>query len=679
MIDPILAARIYLVDDQAANLRLLEHILSRAGFEDIHSFSDPHAALATIGADEPDVLLLDLQMPGLDGFGVLEAIRELIPEDDFLPILVLTGNVDRAARTRALTYGATDFLTKPFDVEEVVLRTRNLIRTRQLHKMVRVRNLELIGEVHATSDALAKVEAHWQLATEGLKRLASSETTEATAAVICAELASLADLAGVVLFAFGAGGTTVPLALILPIESGLAVNVAIPTGHSTMLRQQATRGAWIESWSVMPSARTYRRGLVEAGLAAAAFVPLRSRSATLGVLAAGATGFDAARRLADRLPELEAFAAMASALLAPGIEGRQRDDALRSSVMRSIEDHAFEPVFQPIVDLSTGTTVGYEALTRFADGVRPDRRFADAAAVGLGLELEVATLMAALVAARRLPADGFVSLNVSPDLVVEYDRLSGLLVGASLPVVLEITEHVVVDDYLALRAAIQRLGPSIQLAVDDAGAGYSSFRHIVELRPDFVKIDIGLVRAIGQDPVRGALVAGMVHFARRTGSTLIAEGVETEDELATLRALAVGLGQGYLFGRPEPARARSRPTRGRSRATDLVPGGWTRPVRRGPGAVGVDTDRHLRGLSTAAAGPARVGSSVVRDLLQTSAIEQAQPGPADTSHDAFGFHLAQGSSGHLAACADQGSEVGAGEERPAFVEGQVLECRQRPR
>src|SRR3990172_1238978 len=581
MIDPILAARIYLVDAQAANLRLLEHILSRAGFEDIHSFSDPHVALATIGADEPDVLLVDPQMPGLAVFGVLEAIRELIPEDDFLPILVLRGDVARAARTRALTYGPPDFLTKPFDVEEVVLRTRNLIRTRQLHKMVRVRNLELIGEVHATSDALAKVEAHWQLATEGLKRLASSETTEATAAVICAELTSLADLAGVVLFAFGAGGTPVPLALILPIESGLAVNVAIPTGHSTMLRQQAMRGAWVESWSVMPSARTYRRGLVEAGLAAAAFVPLRSRSATLGVLAAGATGFDAARRLADRLPELEAFAAMASALLAPGIEGRQRDDALRSSVMRSIEDHAFEPVFQPIVDLSTGPTVGYEALTRFADGVRPDPRVPAAAAAGLGLELEAATLMAALVAARRLPADGFVSLNVSPDLVVEYDRLSGLLVGASLPVALEITEHVVVDDYLALRAAIQRLGPSIRLAVDDAGAGYSSFRHIVELRPDFVKIDIGLVRAIGQDPVRGALVAGMVHFARRTGSTLIAEGVETEDELATLRALAVGLGQGYLFGRPEPARARGRPTRGGSRATDAGPGGGPAP----PGGV----------------------------------------------------------------------------------------------
>jgi len=577
------------------NLSLLERVLSRAGFKDIRSFSDSRAGLAAIEATEPDLLLLDLHMPGLDGLGVLAALRERSTDNDFLPVLVLTGDADRAARSHALTEGATDFLTKPFDVEEVVLRTRNLIRTRQLHEVVRARNHELIGEIHTAHETIAEVEEGWRSVARGLRRLTGAETTEATAVAICAELAALPDLAGVALFAFGAGGTTVPLAMTLPTEFGLAVNVAIPHGVSTTFRRQASRGPWIESWVVKPGVGTYRRLLVEAGLTAAAFIPLWSGSATLGLLAAGATGSDAASRLASRLPMLEAFASTASALLAPGIEERQRDDTTRSKVKRSIEERAFVPVFQPIVDLTTGAVIGFEALTRFADRIRPDRRFRDAAAVGLGLELEAATLTAALAAARELPAAGFVSLNVSPGLVLDDDRLGCLLRGASLPVVLEITEHVPVDDYTALRAAIHRLGPSVRLAVDDAGAGYASFRHIVELRPDFVKIDIGLVRAIGDDPVRAALVAGMVHFAQQTGSTLIAEGIETEEELAALRALTVGLGQGNLFGCPEPARAseagwaasagsrlasgsaRGRPTPKRITSDRRVPGVRTRP------------------------------------------------------------------------------------------------------
>ena len=169
MTDPILAARIYIVDDQAANLRLLERHLGRAGFEDITSFTDPHAALAAIEADEPDLLLLDLHMPGLDGFGVLDALRALLAADDFLPILVLTGDVERDARSRALAGGATDFLTKPLDAAEVVLRARNLIRTRQLHEIVRARNVTLTSEVATATQALAETAIRDQRQREALE------------------------------------------------------------------------------------------------------------------------------------------------------------------------------------------------------------------------------------------------------------------------------------------------------------------------------------------------------------------------------------------------------------------------------------------------------------------------------------------------------------------------------
>ena len=101
-----------------------------------------------------------------------------------------------------------------------------------------------------------------------------------------------------------------------------------------------------------------------------------------------------------------------------------------------------------------------------------------------------------------------------------------------------------------MRAALTHL-PHVRLAVDDAGAGFASLRHILELRPDFVKLDIGLVRGVNADPARAAMVAGVCHFASVTGTRLIAEGVETQAEADSLRVLGVELAQGYLFGRPE--------------------------------------------------------------------------------------------------------------------------------
>jgi EAL domain-containing protein (putative c-di-GMP-specific phosphodiesterase class I) len=142
-------------------------------------------------------------------------------------------------------------------------------------------------------------------------------------------------------------------------------------------------------------------------------------------------------------------------------------------------------------------------------------------------------------------------------------------------VVLEISEHTAIHDYGALIAAAHSLDGELRFAVDDAGAGYASFRHILELRPDLVKLDIGLVHRIDDDDVRQSLVAGIVYFAQKSGCRLVAEGVETEAERRTLQGLGVDLGQGYLLGRPDdaiaaatttvrPAAGWSGPTQGRT-------------------------------------------------------------------------------------------------------------------
>ncbi len=126
--------RILIVDDEAANVRLLERLLDDDGFTEVRSTTDSRRALAMFREARPDLVLLDLAMPFLDGFAVLEQIRGEIPAGEFLPVLVLTADISREAKQRVLRSGAKDFLTKPFDTTEVVLRIRNLLETRRLHR-----------------------------------------------------------------------------------------------------------------------------------------------------------------------------------------------------------------------------------------------------------------------------------------------------------------------------------------------------------------------------------------------------------------------------------------------------------------------------------------------------------------------------------------------------------------
>jgi EAL domain-containing protein (putative c-di-GMP-specific phosphodiesterase class I) len=212
-------------------------------------------------------------------------------------------------------------------------------------------------------------------------------------------------------------------------------------------------------------------------------------------------------------------------------------------------------VFQPIVDMASGRPIGFEALTRFEDGTSPDVIFADAVAVGLGHDLEAATLTRSIEASSDLPAGPWLSLNVSAAFVLDGERLASIVRQRTRPLILEITEYVAIDDYQAVRAAVAALGPDVRIAVDDAGAGVANFTHIVNLRPDFVKIDASLIRDVNADLTRQALIVGLLHFARATNCWIIAEGVETEAERITLSGLDITFGQGYLFGRPAGAAA----------------------------------------------------------------------------------------------------------------------------
>lgn len=238
-------------------------------------------------------------------------------------------------------------------------------------------------------------------------------------------------------------------------------------------------------------------------------------------------------------------------------EAQQRFERrrLHARIEALLEAGELQIAFQPIVDVDSGTAIGYEALSRIdaepAQG--PDRWFADAEQVGLGVELDCLAIRAALSSATRLPKDAYVSVNTTPE-TLRSGRLEELVRTAPVPgqrIVVEITEHVSVEDYQALHQPLHVLRElGVRFAVDDAGSGFASFRHILRLEPQFIKLDRDLIRGIDADPARRALAAAVVMFARDLGASVVAEGVETAGEFAMIAHLGIDAAQGYLIGRP---------------------------------------------------------------------------------------------------------------------------------
>jgi len=444
----------------------------------------------------------------------------------------------------------------------------------------------------------------------------SGETVESTAMAVAVALHELAGVTGVGLFEFGPSGNVIPLAALDLAGAEVVLPGPLPAKRSAYLRERATRGPWIEDWDPA-SGHPYRAIARDLHIRAVAYVPIRSGGDTVGLLVVGAADGDTLG-LAERLPVLVGWAVFAGALLGPPLRARIARGLSEIRIRAIIADRSFQPVFQPIVDLATRVVVGYEGLTRFADGTRPDEIFTEAALCGLAIELEAATLLAILDASASLPSSAWLNLNVSPEFVLVGQPLASILRRWGGQIVLELTEHTEVTDYPALRASLERLGPDVRLAVDDAGAGFASLRHILELRPDYVKLDRAIVHQIHRDPARQALVAGMVHFAGKTGAILVAEGVETDPEAYEVQRLGVALAQGYRLGRPAPA-SRSAPATSGAAPVRVAP--MPPPRRRGTPTLRKDDIGEAVNIGPkVAAGLREVGIANVADLRMMGAL-----------------------------------------------------------
>jgi EAL domain-containing protein (putative c-di-GMP-specific phosphodiesterase class I)/DNA-binding NarL/FixJ family response regulator len=385
---PVSDCRVLVVDDNPANTTLVSRILHRAGLPDVIEVQNPMLVHGVLQDAEPDIVLLDLRMPVMDGFEVLDMIRRQAA-GNYLPVIVITADDSHQSVERALNMGAHDFLSKPFNATELVLRVRNLL----------------------------------------INRMAYQE-----------------------------------------------------------LRRSR---AWLRT----------RLDLFEPDLAQVSAEP----------------------------------------------------EVIRELINDTIATGAFQVAIQPVVDMRDGSLVSAEALARFPNGILGNTGawFAAALEVGLVTELELATARRAVELIGSRPEGTSLAVNLSPSTVLVGVEEA---LGGDIPwdrIIIELTEHAPVVDYVALNAALAPIREQgARVAVDDTGAGFASLRHILDLHPDIIKVDIGITRGIDVDPSRAAIAGMLIRFADEVGIRVVAEGIETESERDTLLSLGAHFGQGYLLGRP---------------------------------------------------------------------------------------------------------------------------------
>jgi PAS domain S-box-containing protein len=244
-----------------------------------------------------------------------------------------------------------------------------------------------------------------------------------------------------------------------------------------------------------------------------------------------------------------------AAVMRFGEASADEDAVLQEQLHGFLTGEAMTIVYQPVVDIRTGHVVGAEALARFSAEPRrgPDFWFEQAWRLGLGMELELEAIRRALQGLEEMPAGVYLAVNAAPNTLCSEKLLALVESVKSERIVVELTEHERVEDYEVMNQALSALrSRGARLSIDDAGAGFSSFQHVLRLRPDIIKLDRSLTTGVDSNPVRFALASALVTFAASLGSRVCAEGIETAAELVALQRLGVTKGQGYFLARPAP-------------------------------------------------------------------------------------------------------------------------------
>jgi diguanylate cyclase (GGDEF)-like protein len=553
-------ARIMMVDDEPIMMDVVQTFLEDAGYCSFHLVDDSTQALGRLREYRPDVLLLDLVMPKVSGFEVLQALR-CEPEFKHLPVIILTSSSDAVTKLQALDLGATDFLSKPVDPSELALRMRNtlalkayqdqlafydvltnlpnrrLFQDRTDWAIQRARNFGgNVAMLHIVFDELKRVTDTFGPATgdELLKHLTKRLLANVRASdALSSDGTDSRSLVEV--FRLG----SVDFAILLPLVDGLSGAASVA-------------GRILNAMGVPLDADGTEIYLAPS-IGIAGYPVDGEDTASLVKSAVGASS----QALAQGGGRLQFYSnEMNKASLQ-----RLR---LEADMRRALENGEFGLLYQPRVSVSTGAILGAEALIRWhrEDGkaVSPDEFIQIAEETGLILALGEWVLREAcrqIKAWEQLGVDVKVSINVSAKQFFDAD-LVGVVKSAMTEsgvkpasLILEMTESLLMDRAeVAVQILHQLHDLGLEISIDDFGTGYSSFSYLKMFPMDEVKIDKSfLVDAVNSREDQ-ALISAMTNLAHEFGFRVCAEGVEEDVQLALLRRLGCDEFQGYLFSRP---------------------------------------------------------------------------------------------------------------------------------
>ena len=561
----IARARILVVDDEQPNVRLLERLLATGGFSEVSGTTDPRKALGMFDELRPDLVMLDLHMPHIDGFALLAAIRERVKPGEYLPVLVLTADTTRETRDRVLSQGARDFLTKPLERTEVLLRTRNLLETRFLHLALQDENRELEAKlVHqAFHDSLTGLANRALFRDRVEHALARSARGERVAVVL------------------------------LDLDNFKAVNDSLGHGEGDRLLVtvaerllRATRGCDTaariggDEFTVLLEGLTTEADamIVVDRIANSVSLPvaLQGREVIVGAsigiaYARGGEGVEELLRNADvAMYKAKDDGKGCHVVFEPDMHAALLERLeLEADLRHAVERGELHVVYQPVVELESGAITGVEVLARWK---RPGQDMPASASfipiaeeTGLIIPIGRWVLEQACRQGRSWQIAGggavpTVSVNVSARQLHDGSfpsDVAAILAETQFPadrLILEITESTLISDRAHVRERLLELKAlGVRLAIDDFGTGYSNLSYLQGFPIDILKIDQSFVAQMSSNSGDAALAGSIVGLATTLNLHTVAEGVEDADQCRQLRALGCAYGQGFLFAHPVTA------------------------------------------------------------------------------------------------------------------------------
>ena len=547
-------ARILIVDDQLANVKLLEYMLRGAGFRAVSSTTDSRQVIAMHRAAHYDLILLDLNMPHLNGFQILEQLKEIEPEG-YVPVLVVTA--EPGHKQRALEAGAKDFVGKPVDQLEVLTRIRNLLEVRLLYTQSRDYGRRLVH--YDTITGLP----NRSLFQESLARaVGQAREQQGTLALLFIDLDRFKDVNDTLGHALGdellrqfsqrlAGCVRDRDTIGRLGGDEFALILANPDQHDVEAAAGQLRAA-LQPRFALPGHELAVSASIGIAMypADAADAPTLLKYADTAMYRAKEAGRDTYRFFT---PEMNARA--------------QRRLELENALRRAVEHGEFELYYQPKADIRSGHITGAEALLRWN---RPGVGLVSPAEFiplleETGLIVQVGAWVIDTVCSQlarwsaTMPAPPVVAVNVSARQFADGQleaRIDAALAASGIHadrLALEITEGALMRDVersVETLRALKRRG--MQIAIDDFGTGYSSLAYLKKFPIDTLKIDIAFIRDVTTNPDDAAIVRAIIAMAHSLGMEVVAEGVETEAQLAHLRRQRCDQLQGYYFSRPLP-------------------------------------------------------------------------------------------------------------------------------